>query len=175
MIELWGRLVGRRSDPPVTWAPFRQPIPEFNVNTMEFGGLRFGDPLESAAFLGRPEAFTWSQSDYCELLYASGGFQVDYERGKFAYLAFFIGPDKFVPTHKGFQFSKPRVRGTPVDGIEFSQDVDQPLIETLFGTADTVDVDAVESILFYNRKSVTMEFELDGSTGGLKRWNLYPQ
>jgi hypothetical protein len=173
-MKLIDRLFGRRSDPTLNWVQSTAPIPQFNLNSMQFGSLHFGDPLEAAASLGRPDQFVWSQGEYCELLYASRGFQVDFDRGKLSYVAFFIGPDEFVPAHTAFQFSKPRVHGVAIDGIELSPGADRALIERLLGSADSVDVDAREVILFYNRGGITMEFELDAKTGGLKRWNLYP-
>src|SRR5204863_10180969 len=33
--------------------------------------------------LGRPDRLTWTQREYCELLYPSGGFQLDLGRGEF--------------------------------------------------------------------------------------------
>ena len=173
-MKLIDRLLGRRSDPTLSWPPSTVPMPDFDINTMQFGALHFGDPLEAAASLGRPDRFMWTQDEYCELLYASRGFQLDFDRGKLAYLAFFIGPDEFVPTHSAFQFSKPRVHGVAIDGIELSPGVDRALIEKLLGPPDSVDVDAEEVILFYNRQGITLEFELDGKAGALKRWNLYP-
>ena len=142
---------------------------------MQFGSLKFGEGFNSAAFLGRPDRFTWTQEDYCELLYASGGFQIDYDKSRFAYLAFFIGPDKYVPKHRALEFSKPRIRGFGPDGIRLSRDSDQASVERLFGAADSVDTEPREHILYYAREGVEMEFEFDGKSGRLKRWNLYPE
>jgi hypothetical protein len=169
------RLIGRRTDPTLGWVTFKLPIPDFDVTAMRFGTLRFGDAFEAAAFLGRPDRFTWTQGKYCELLYASGGFQLDYDCGKFAYAAFFIGPDGFLPKHPALEFSKPRLRGCTPDGIALSRDTDRALLERMFGAADSVDTEPREVILHYTRRGVTMEFEMDGKTGRLKRWNLYPK
>jgi len=56
-----------------------------------------------------------------------------------------------------------------------SRDTDSALLERLFGAADAVDTEPREVILYYTRQSVAMEFEMDGKTGRLKRWNLYPK
>jgi hypothetical protein len=169
------RLIGRRTDPTLGWGTFNLPIPDFDVTAMQFGTLRFGDDYEAAAFLGRPDRFTWTQGEYCELLYASGGFQLDFDRGKFAYAAFFIGPDGFLPKHRALEFSKPRLRGCAPDGIRLSRDTDRAFVERLFGMPDSADTEPRETILYYTRQSVAIEFEMDGKTGRLKRWNLYPK
>jgi len=135
----------------------------------------FGDDFAAAAFLGRPDRFEWTQGEYCELLYAAGGFQIDYDKGRFAYLAFFIGPDEFLPEHSALKFSEPRLLGGAIEGMQLTRDVDTPLLEHMFGPPDSVDTDSDETILYYTRQNITMEFEMDGKTGGLKRWNLYPK
>jgi len=174
-MNILDRLFGRRPDPTAGWGTSQQPIPDFDLSQMRFGSLRFGDGIEAASFLGRPDRFAWTQADYCELLYARGGFQLDFDKGRFAYLAFFIGPDKFVPTHEGFEFSQPRLRGCAQDGARLSREMDQPALERLVNAPDSADSDAAETILYYTRQGITMEFEMDGKSGRLKRWNLYPK
>jgi hypothetical protein len=174
-MNLLDRLLGRRADPTLNWEAFSRPIPDFDLATMRFGSLRFGDGFDAAAFLGRPDRFTWTQSDYCELLYASDGFQIDYDKSRFAYLAFFIGPDDNLPMCRALEFSKPRLRSCTPDGVRLSRDADRALLERLFGAADSVDTEPREAILYYTRDGVTMEFEMDGNSGRLKRWNLYPK
>ncbi len=169
------RLLGKRIDPTREWKGFSLPIPEFDINEMRFGSLSFGDGFESAAFLGRPDALRWTQPQYCELLYSSGGFQLDYDKERFACLAFFIGPDDYLPKHRDLQFSKPRLRGCTPDGVQLSRDTDQAKLEQLFATPDSTDAEPRETILYYTKKNVTMEFELEGKSGRLKRWNLYPK
>jgi len=142
---------------------------------MRFGSLRFGDGLDAAAFLGRPDEFEWTLPEYCELLYASGGFQIEFEKGRLAYIAFFIGPDDLLPTHRALAFSEPLVHGRAPETIRLSRDCDRSVLERMFGAPDSVDTDCDETILYYTRQNVTMEFEINGKTGQLKRWNLYPQ
>lgn len=174
-MSFFDRLLGIRKDPTLSWKPFALPIPDFDLTEMRFGALRFGDGFDAAAFLGRPEGFQWTEGDYCELLYAAGGFQIGYDKSRFAYIAFFIGPDYYMPGHKALQFSKPRLYGCKPDGIRLSHETDRELIEQLFGVADSEDTDEEETILFYTRMGTTMEFEMDGKMGRLKRWNLYPK
>ena len=141
---------------------------------MRFGKIQFGDSFETAAFLGRPDHVSWIQKNYCALVYASGGFQIDYDNAKFVYLAFYIGLDDFVPKQKPMAFSKPKILGCEPGRLELSSDIDRLRLEGLFGTAKSVDVDDDETILYYSRQGITMEFELDANKGRLKRWNLYP-
>jgi len=110
-MSLFDRLLRRRTDPTLGWGAFSLPIPDFDLTEMRFGTLQFGDGFNAAAFLGRPDRFEWTQGGYCELLYAAGGFQIDYEDSKFEYLAFFIGPDKYLPKQRALAFSQPRLRG----------------------------------------------------------------
>ena len=168
------RLLGKRPDPTFNWGVFSPPIPDFDVAQMRFGSLQFGDTFEAAAFLGRPDRFEWTQGQYCQLLYASGGFQIDFDESRFAYLAFFIGPDDCLPEHKALEFSKPRVRGCIPDGVRLSVETDGTMLERIFGAPGSLEVEPDETILYYTRQGVTMEFELDGRSGQLKRWNLYP-
>lgn len=169
------RLLGRPNDPTLGWGTASLPLPDFDFSEMRFGKLGFGDAFEAAAFLGRPQRFRWTQADYCELLYASGGFQLDFDRGKFAYAAFFIGPDRFLPKHPALKLSNPRLRGATPDGIALSRDTDRGSLERLFGVAGSVDAESGEVILYYTMQGVTMEFEMEGNTERLKRWNLYPK
>jgi hypothetical protein len=175
-MNLFDRLLGRHddTDPTLKWGSFTLPIPDVDMTKMAFGTLRFGDEFTAAAFLGRPDRCKWTQPEYCELLYASGGFQVDYDRGRFAYIAFFIGPDKFLSKHRALEFSKPRLHGCVPAGIRLSRDTNRALLEQLFGAANSVDTEPRETILCYTRQGIVMEFEMDGKTGRLKRWNLYP-
>lgn len=174
-MSLLDRLLGKRNDPTLGWGGFRLPIPEFDLKEMRFGALRFGDDFAAAEFLGRPDRFRWTQDEYCELLYPTGGFQIDYDHNRFAYLAFFIGPDDHLPKHRALKFSKPRLLGCKLEGIALSRDTDRTLLDKLFGAAEAVDTEPQEVVLFYSRQEVTLEFEMDGKSGRLKRWNLYPK
>ena len=167
-------LFHRRCDPTYRWGRFSPPIPDIDLAEMRFGTLRFGEAFDAAAFLGRPDRVAWPSHQYCELLYACGGFQLDFDNARFAYIAFFIGPDDDLPKHPALAFSGPRVRGVTSDAIPFGRNTDQPFLEKIFGAPMMTDSDSEEVILYYTRHSITMEFEMDGTTKLLKRWNLYP-
>lgn len=169
------KLLGRHPDPTTGWPPFVPPIPAFDVSKMQFGSLRFGDPLESAVFLGRADRFHWREQDKTdsfELVYACG-FQVDFLERKFDYLAFLIGPDPYLPDCPNLQYSTPVVAGLGGEDVVFTQLTDRKMLEDLFGTPAYVDVRDDETILFYTPHGMTLEFEMDGKSGSLKRWNIY--
>ena len=150
-------------------------MPAFDLTTMRFGGLSFGDQTEAARFLGRPERARWIQKDYCELLYAARGFQVDFEKDKFVYLAFFVGPCELGPDFPDVQFSQPKIHAGTAADFALSQNTDRALLERIFGEPDGVDVDETETILSFFRQGMELEFELAAATGKLKRWSVFPE
>jgi ankyrin repeat protein len=160
-------------DPTLNWHTYDSPIPDFDVLRMQFGTLRFGDGLQGASFLGRPDRFVQKEADHFELLYARRGFQLEFEKNRFTYLAFFIGPDACLPQHVGMRFSSPRFRGDSLSRDRLTRETERATLERTFGTPDSVDADSEEIVLRYLRHGITMEFELDARTGRLKRWNIY--
>jgi hypothetical protein len=162
-------LFGRRPDPTWDW-PIEVPaVPDLDLSRMALGSLRFGDAVEAARGLGRPDRFRWKDGGYCELLYARAGFQLDFEDGRLCYMAFFIGADADGPSHPALSPSEPRIRGESPLTAETGKDD----LQRRFGPPGSEDSDDDETVLYYRRDRVTMEFELDGM-GHLKRWNLYP-
>src|SRR5262245_5165589 len=73
-----GRFLGRfglRRDPTRAWPQNDTPLPPFDLAARSLGGLRLGDPLDAAEFLGRPDAV--KQTRYClVLLYRRRGFEL---------------------------------------------------------------------------------------------------
>ena len=78
-MNLLNRLFRRPTDPTANWGPPTGPMPDFDLTEMRFGPLRFGAPFTAATFLGRPDHFKWMKKDYGQLLYASRGFQLDFD------------------------------------------------------------------------------------------------
>jgi hypothetical protein len=167
-------LLGRRPDPTAGWPDFRPPAPDFDWARRRFGPLRFGDEIAVARLLGRPDVFRWAEKDYGELLYARGGFELDFEGGRFVSLAFFIGPDKYLPRHPDLRFCVPRLLGWDAEDIRLSQGTDTAELERRLGPPTAVDADDEdETILSYVRAGMVLEFELNRE-GRLKRWNVFP-
>jgi hypothetical protein len=111
------RLQRRLNDPTVHRGSFRPLLPDFDVNEMRFGPLRFGAELNEAAFLGMPDRTGWGEKDYRVMLYAAEGFEIGFEKGKFVSLSFLMGPDRCLPEHPALRFCKPRLRGGTIDGV----------------------------------------------------------
>lgn len=157
------------ADPTEEWGPSPSRLPSLDWSALRFGPLGFGDALEDAAALGRPDAFRWTQPGYCELLYARAGFQIDFDRGCFAYLAYFIGPDPAGPMHPQLTYCTPELD----DELALTRDVRVQDIKSRLGPPFSEDIEVDETVLFYEGGGVVLEFEFD-ARGRLKRWNLYP-
>ncbi len=167
------RILGRPADPTAQWGQFQPPIPDFDLVEMKFGKLKFGAGYDAASFLGRPAKIRWPRKDYGELIYPDGGFQMDFDNGKFAYLAFQIGPDPCVPTDIKFIHSKPRLRGASQESVRLTESTSRADLEKLLGAPTTTDEDKDETVISYEWDRLTMEFEFTPA-GRLKRWNLFP-
>ena len=174
--SLLQKLSGQKPDPTITWpAATATTTPELNVAEWRLGSIRFGDALNAAQQYGRPDRFTWLSPDYCELLYANAGFQIDFDRGMLCYVAYFIGPDgQFTPDHPALRFSRPRALVEALNPIALSQQLEASALEKLLGEPIDKDVDEDETILFYERTGLTLEFEFDAQSNRLKRFNAYP-
>jgi hypothetical protein len=167
--RLIGKLFGLQKDPTADWPILVQSTPEVDCTRRMVSSMHFGDPWTVARQFGRPDRFRWIQPGYCELIYAQAGWQMDFDQDRFAYVAFFIGPDCYVPTMcPPISFSRPHV-----DGMTLSCETTQAQVEQKFGPPRSRDRDEDETILFYAGSALTLEFELTPA-GNLKRLNIYP-
>ena len=167
MIE---RLRSAAGDPTEAWADASAAAPGFDWSELRLGRLAFGDPLECAESLGRPDRFRWTQPGYCELLYARAGFQIDFDRGRFAYLAWFIGPDPANPELPDMSYASPALD----EELALTRETSMDDLRAHLGPPSSEDADDDETVLFYAGGGVVLEFEFDAA-GRLKRWNLYPE
>jgi len=159
-----------KKDPTRDWPAGTVSLPEIDQSGMLSGPLKFGCNLQQARFFGKPDKFTWKSSENCELLYARSGFQIEFECDKLDYVAFFIGPDEFLPDFPGLSFSQPVLK----DKAVFNQKTTREFVRQIFGTPVTEDVDADETIMTFSKSGIILEFEFN-PTGYLKRWNLFPE
>jgi len=140
-----------------------------------FGDLKFGAPLEDAMSFGRPVRFRWIQKDYCELLYARRGFQIDFEDNRFASAAFFMDQHVAEPdVAGGFD---PALLNLVLrdDNIgELSRRSTRDVITGYFGSPSQIDSDTDETILTFEVAGLTLEFEMHPKTNTLMRFNIYP-
>ena len=164
------RILGRRPDPTKDWPQLSNAPTGFDLSRRTFGSLAFGDGFESARQFGKPDKFEWIRPGYCTLLYARSGFQIDFEDGRFSYIAFLLGPDMYLPAHPQLAFSEPWL----CDRLQLSSATNQLQIKNYFGAPESEDVDSDETILFYSHNNMTIEFEFT-PTDSLKRCNLFPK
>ena len=144
-------------------------MPEVDLARKAFGPLRFGDPLEAARPLGRPDSFRRLGHEAFQLLYARAGYQLEFEDGRFECLVFFVGP-RYGPRHRRLHFSRPVVAGGP----RLGRGTGREEIERHFGPPEAADADEEETVLRCRRDDLILEFELDDH-GQLKRWSVFPE
>lgn len=156
-------------DPTESWAPSDGRLPVIALPD-RVGPLGWGDPLEAAAPLGRPDHFRWTQPGYCELLYARAGYQLGFDRGGFSYLACFIGPDPNRVEHPDMQYATPALD----DALALTRDTRLEDLRSHLGPPASEDEGDAETVLFYVTDGLVLEFEFDAEQR-LKRWNLYPE
>lgn len=159
--------LGRKADPTLSWPVIAFSLPELDLSTGTLGTLKLGANLEEAVCFGKPDFFKWSEKDSCELLYAQQGFQLEFEKNKFSYIAFFINKDDFLPRHPQLSFSEPLIKSFGQLGRRTNSET----LKAWFGTPDSEDIDTDETILLFNRQGIALEFELNENKL-LKRFNL---
>jgi len=164
------RMLGMHDDPTAGWGAAGAPLPPFDVSAMRFGSLGFGDPIESARFLGKPDAVEWPSNTTCRMIYGRGGFQLDFESGVLDFATFFISPDEFDPAVDSLRHQEAALAG----GGRISASTKRDELERLFGAPTHEEADDDEIILTFFRNEVSMEFEFTPDAARLKRWMLYP-
>jgi hypothetical protein len=160
-------------DPTLEWAEYREMELVVVPNEMRIGSLKFGDPLSAAEFLGKPSSFAWGYPGYCELVYAEGGFQLDFDMGRLVFVAFYLDHHVLEPEGE-FAFSAPVVVLSGGERVELSKRLKAPDLVEIFGQPKEIDKDSDETILFFESTSMTMEFELRPESHTLAKWNLFP-
>ncbi len=161
----WGR-----EDPTKDWPVVEFDMPEFDLKDLSFGPLHFGCEFDLVHAFGRPDRFSWSGRDYCELVYARYGFQIDFEDGRLRYIAFFVGPDRHLPDRLEINFSQPSLKKT----ARFTAQTTADDLKQIFGEASSEDFDSDEIVLTFSRSGLALEFELTAEAA-LKRWNIFPE
>jgi hypothetical protein len=154
-------------DPTREWPVVAGPAPDVNRALMQLDQLRFGDPLDSARFLGRPDAFEWvsrRRKDY-DLIHARKGLRLRFKDGRFVELEFYIGPRSC--EHPAFAAARPKAP----DGTTLTPEIDKKRIGELFGEPDPKGSD--DEVLQVFHTNVASDFFLD-ETGHLESWALYP-
>ena len=163
-------LFGGKEDLTREWPVNDFEMPDFDLSDLSFGPLHFGCEFDLAHAFGRPDQFRWSGRDYCELLYARHGFQIDFEDGRLRYIAFFIGPDACLPGHPQLAFAQPWLKKI----AQFTPKTSADELKQVLGEASSEDFGNDEIVLTFERSGLLLEFELTPKAC-LKRWNIFPE
>ena len=167
MLSIINRLFGRRADPTIGWPRLSLPAPPLLTVRQSLGNLRFGDEIARVRMFGRPDVFSWTGKDYCELIYLAAGFQIDCDHGRFAFASYFLGPDEFLP--KGASFSSPCIDSAGVVSASMSINA----LKDLLGQPRVEEGDEYEILLGYAFNGLVLNFEADVA-GKLKRLDVHP-
>lgn len=168
LTDLLKKLFGQPAPPCAEWPAVSCLPPEVDTRQNLIGKLAFGDHIQTASFFGRPTAFKNSSSGYLQMLYASAGFEIDFDNDQLAYAAFFLNHDEYIEWQEEIVFSSPII-----DGICFNSKNKIEDVKNVYGPAFKIDETDDEIILFYRQGKLQIEFEANSDTS-LKRINLYP-
>lgn len=145
-------------DPTRQWPVVAGPAPDLDGSALQFDAMRFGAPLESARFLGRPDKLQWRsriQKDF-DLVYAQKGLRLRFVQGVLREVAFLVG----------------QAQPLAPNGARLTPEVDRSQIVALFGEPDPDGSDEICLQVFHGQ-GVISDFYLDDA-GHLTEWVLYP-
>jgi hypothetical protein len=151
-------------DPTRDWPVVEGPPPAVHRRTMSLESLRFGEPLESARSLGRPDEFVWNsrKNQNCELLYAGKGLRLEFEGNRLVEVTFYIAA-KSCP-HPLFKSAQPKA---PNGGV-LTPEMDRKQVVELFGEPDEPGGD--DLVISHDKTTSVFFFSEDGR---LDRWELF--
>jgi len=151
-------------DPTRDWPVVEGPAPAVSRRTMSLESPRFGEPLEAARSLGRPDRFVWNSRGKanCELLYAAKGLRVEFEDNRLIEVTFYISPGSC--PHPRFKPAQPK---GPNGGV-LTPESDRKRIVELFGEPDEP---GEEDLVISHDKTTSVFFFAED--GRLDRWDLF--
>lgn len=173
--HIFGKKPTNPPDPTVDWPDLQ--VVELTLVPYEgrLSDLKFGAPIEHAKAFGKPSRFRWVQNDYCELIYARQGFQIDFDGGRFQYLSFFMDRHEAESDIAGgFELALVGIQLAGGRSGQICRESRREVIDGYFGSVARIDSDNDETILYYEVAGLTMEFEMHPKHGTLMRWNIYP-
>jgi hypothetical protein len=159
-----------RSDATRNWATTDEPMPPFDLAAGALGGLKLGDSLEQAEFLGRPDPIEQTEDfGRVYLDYAGRGFQIGFEMGQFVELNCTIALHSADPSPKpGQGFSRPRLSGR----IELTPETNVAQVQHCFGPPESEENYTRGRALTYRQGRFSMEFEFEKATERLLDWSV---
>jgi hypothetical protein len=164
---LFSRLFGGGGDDPTKGWPAAAsgPTPTVSLERQAletFGGrLKFGDPLESARVLGRPDRCQ-ADKGFATLEYHHWALTLEFEEGKFVQATFAIGDGNIGPSGEA--------RGP--DGLGLSGRTTKDEVRQRFGEPEKTQSFDDETIVYYSQGPLTSEFQFD-EDGRLFAWDVY--
>lgn len=147
--------------PAMSWEPVTAPLPVVDIGGGAVGALKFGDPVEGARFLGRPDAATVN-GQCVRLDYRSRGFEIEFEGNRFVELEAYIGPGA-APEETAF--CTPQLS----NGGRLTTAMTTAAIKGTLGEPTHEDPDEDEAVLSYDLGRLAHEFHF-GSGGALSSW-----
>jgi hypothetical protein len=147
-----------------------QPLPAIRLKPFSLGGLRFGDPVANAEFLGRPEKCRrFRAAGNVQLLYARQGLLLEFEAGRFVEAIFHIGTGTYASPIQGAAQCRPRVEG----GGDFTATTTIDEFVQILGKPQRIerDKDDGEVVLYYENAAACMEAEFNPQ-GTLGTWTV---
>lgn len=169
-MSLLSRLFGG-ADPTDAWPAADGPSPQicFERSALETIGssLHFGDGLDAARFLGRPDVCLRHADGNYSLTYRRWGLHIEFEAHRFVQATFVITPDIEVD---GTPLAAAEVRGP--DGRALGSHTAKAELLERYGAPSEVQEFDDETILYFGHAPLTSEFQLTGK-GRLARWDVY--
>ena len=173
---MFARLFRRfKPDPTAKWPVAPRWRPVMNWQTHAIGPMNFGALFHEAEQLGRPDLYESDDADpdYVTITYSLPGVLFGFENQQLEYMAFFFGPDPYLPKAPCLTFCRLEFGGGPFAGIMLTYQTTETFVSEALGKPMLRDVDDDETILFYRFGKDTFEFEFKPD-GALKRLNVYP-
>jgi hypothetical protein len=158
---------GEQADPTRNWPASDKPMPPFDVETWALSDLRLGDELEKAQFLGRPDSVEHVGDRWVYLDYASRGFKLVFEYGRFQELNCDVSLPSDMTLTPDQGFCRPRLSG----GFELTPETSAAQVQQRFGPPTREDNYPRDHALTYHRDGFEMEFEFERATGKLLAWS----
>ena len=163
-MSLFSKLFGG-NDPTKDWPVATGPAPRVSLERKAletFGGrLTFGEPLESARALGRPERCKAGEG-YATLEYEKWGLTVEFEQGRFVQATFAIGDSIIGASGEALG----------PDGLSLTGRTTKDEVLQRFGQPGKIQALDEETIFYYTEGPLTSEFQFD-EDGLLFGWDVY--
>lgn len=153
-------------DPTQHWAKTFKPMPPFDLEAGALGGLRLGDSMEQAEFLGPPDRVEQA-AHYVELHYADQGFMLEFHQRGWVELTCLIAAPTDDPPEPSQGFSRLRLS----IGIELTPETSDAKVRECFGPPNSEEDYHTAKTLAYDMGRFSMLFEFEPSTGRLLIWS----